>query len=79
MGRSLSAWMDAKISQPEVKDLLLAAFRVATYTNAPDLMSAGAAIEQLKKALAKNVLYLDGGWQFKESKSRWSVLTGTAG
>ena len=56
-------WLDRTLSHSEVKDFVLAAFRVATYTNAPDLMSAGTAIEQLKKAFDTSVLYLDGGWQ----------------
>ena len=38
-------------------------FRIATYANAPELMSAGTAIEQVKLAFQSNVLYLDGGWQ----------------
>lgn len=63
MDLSVSEWLDQTISHREVKELILAAFRVATYIHAPDLMSAGAAIEQLKKAQDKSVLYLDGGWQ----------------
>lgn len=63
MNVTVQEWLDKTVSLDEVKDLILAAFRVATYTNAPDLMSAGAAIEQLKKAQDKSVLYLDGGWQ----------------
>lgn len=63
MGVSVQEWLDSNVSHAEVKELLLAAFRVATYTNAPELMSAGTAIEQLKKAQGKSVLYLDGGWQ----------------
>jgi phytoene dehydrogenase-like protein len=60
---SVREWLDQTLTHSEVKDFVLAAFRVATYTNAPDLVSAGAAIEQLKKAFATSVLYLDGGWQ----------------
>jgi phytoene dehydrogenase-like protein len=63
MSVSVREWLDQSVTHAEVKELILAAFRVATYTNAPDLMSAGAAIEQLKKAQDKSVLYLDGGWQ----------------
>src|SRR5215216_3978529 len=63
MGTSLREWVDAHVSHVDVREYLLAAFRVATYTNAPDEMSAGAAIEQLKLAFDKSVLYLDGGWQ----------------
>jgi len=63
MHLSVTDWLDRTFSHAEVKEFVLAAFRVATYTNAPDLMSAGTAIEQLKKAFDKSVLYLDGGWQ----------------
>jgi len=63
MDVSLREWLDANISNREVQDFLLTAFRIATYTNAPELMSAGTAIEQLKLAFQSNVLYLDGGWQ----------------
>ncbi|HEX8183817.1 MAG TPA: FAD-dependent oxidoreductase [Blastocatellia bacterium] len=63
MGVSLREWIDGYVSHAGVREFLLAAFRVATYTNAPELMSAGTAIEQLKLALVKNVLYLDEGWQ----------------
>jgi phytoene dehydrogenase-like protein len=63
MDITVREWLDENISHHEVKEFVLAAFRVATYTNAPELMSAGAAIEQLKKAQDKSVLYLDGGWQ----------------
>lgn len=63
MDVSIREWLDQTFSHAEVKDFVLAAIRVATYTNAPELMSAGAAIEQLKKAQDKSVLYLDGGWQ----------------
>ncbi len=63
MNVSLREWLDANISHRGVQDFLLTAFRIATYTNAPELMSAGTAIEQLKLAFQSNVLYLDGGWQ----------------
>jgi phytoene dehydrogenase-like protein len=63
MDVSVRDWVDQNISHGEVKDFVLAAFRVATYINAPELMSAGVAIEQLKKAQRESVLYLDGGWQ----------------
>jgi phytoene dehydrogenase-like protein len=62
-GVSVREWLDRNLSDQVVKEFLMAAFRVATYTNAPDLMSAGAALEQLQMAFGKSVLYLDGGWQ----------------
>ncbi|MGA9767683.1 MAG: FAD-dependent oxidoreductase [Blastocatellia bacterium] len=63
MNISVREWVDAEISHAGVKDFLMAVFRVSTYSNAPELMSAGAALEQLKLAFGKSVLYLDGGWQ----------------
>jgi phytoene dehydrogenase-like protein len=56
-------WLDGRLSRPEARALMRAIVRVATYTNEPDRMSAGAALEQVKRALAQSVLYLDGGWQ----------------
>jgi phytoene dehydrogenase-like protein len=63
MNRTVREWLDENVSHPEVQRLILALFRVATYANAPDVFSAGAAVNQVQKALAKGVLYLDGGWQ----------------
>jgi phytoene dehydrogenase-like protein len=62
-GTSVREWLDQTLSHREVKDFVLAAFRVATYINAPELMSAGTALEQLKKAFETSVLYLDEGWE----------------
>ncbi|HZR81742.1 MAG TPA: FAD-dependent oxidoreductase [Candidatus Binatia bacterium] len=47
----------------EVRELVAALVRVATYANAPELQSAGAAFDQLKSAFGAGVLYLDDGWQ----------------
>lgn len=82
MDVSVREWLDRSLSHSEVKDFVLAAFRVATYTNAPDLVSAGAAIEQLKKAFATSVFYLDGGWQtlvdgLREAAARAGVIIET--
>ena len=75
MNVSVREWLDRNISHREVQDFILAAFRVATYINAPDLMSAGTAIEQLKKAQDKSVLYLDEGWQTLVDGLREVALT----
>ena len=84
MDITVREWLDQTLSHNDVKDFVLATFRVATYTNDPDLMSAGAALEQLKKAFATSVLYLDGGWQtlvegLREAATRAGVTieTGT--
>ncbi len=59
----MGAWIDGLASRPEVRRVLEAVFRVATYANAPELMSAGAAISQVQMVLGTGVYYLDGGWQ----------------
>lgn len=63
MNMTAREWLDREISNADVKDFLMSVFRVSTYANAPDLLSAGATLEQVKRAFAKSVLYLDGGWQ----------------
>ncbi len=62
-GTSVTAWAATAIRHPDVRRLVLALFRLATYANAPDTLSAGVAVSQLQLALARNVEYLDGGWQ----------------
>lgn len=56
-------WLARELKHAEVRELVGALFRLSTYGNAPDHLSAGAALDQLKLALTGNVLYLDGGWQ----------------
>lgn len=64
LGRTtVAAWLAREVRQPEVRELVAALVRLATYTNAPEQMSAGTALRQLQLALSNNVLYLDGGWQ----------------
>ncbi len=60
---SVREWLETEIRQPEVRQLISALFRVSTYANDPDVMSAGAALAQFQMAVASNVYYLDGGWQ----------------
>src|SRR5262245_17861973 len=63
MGLTCQEWVDREITHPDVREFILSVFRLATYANAPDLLSAGVAIEQLKLAVKDNVLYIDEGWQ----------------
>jgi phytoene dehydrogenase-like protein len=60
---TVEEWLDQTISHDDVRSFILAVFRLATYTNAPDKMSAGVTLEQLKMAITSNVLYIDHGWQ----------------
>ena len=62
-GVSVTDWLSGVVRQPETRRLVCALFRVSTYADDPDRMSAGAALRQLQLALSSNVLYLDGGWQ----------------
>ena len=62
-GISVSAWLDSVSGRPAVKNLVSALIRLATYSDSPEMLSAGAAVRQLKLALGDGVLYLHGGWQ----------------
>lgn len=59
----LGDWIKQNAGTGQLAGLLGALFRVSTYANDPARMSAGAALNQFKLALAGNVWYLDGGWQ----------------
>ncbi|GHO96363.1 dehydrogenase [Reticulibacter mediterranei] len=56
---SLQDWLAAHVKHPQVCQFLLAGARLATYSNAPDLLSAAL----LPSLLNAQVLYVDGGWQ----------------
>lgn len=60
---SMREWIDRNVRHPDVRQLVEALVRVATYSNDPECMSAGAAIAQVQGALSSGVLYLNGGWQ----------------
>lgn len=45
-----------------VREFLEMFVRVSTYTDAPEVLDAGAAIAQMRMALGPGVVYLDGGW-----------------
>jgi phytoene dehydrogenase-like protein len=59
---SLQEWADARIKRDKMKQLFYVLVRVASYSNQPELVSAGAMIRQLKTSLG-GVIYLDRGWQ----------------
>ena len=61
---SMREWIDANVRHPDVRELVggAGARRRPTATTRNG-MSAGAAITQVQGALARGVLYLDGGWQ----------------
>ena len=59
---SLDDWLEDNVRRPEVRELVRALARLATYANDPSRLSARVAIAQLQLAV-KGVQYLDGGWQ----------------
>ena len=63
MGVPLRDWLTRSLRHDAVREVVEALCRLSTYVNAPAELSAGAALAQLKLAVAKNVTYLDGGWQ----------------
>ncbi|HEX8036126.1 MAG TPA: NAD(P)/FAD-dependent oxidoreductase [Ktedonobacterales bacterium] len=56
---TLHDWLERHIRHPQLRQLFLALARLTTYTNAPDMLSAGLFIP----LLSVQVRYLDGGWQ----------------
>lgn len=63
MSMPLRAWLESAVQRHEVRDVLAALVRVSSYSNAPDIDSAGAALDQMRRAISANVYYLDDGWQ----------------
>jgi phytoene dehydrogenase-like protein len=59
----LGEWVRSVAGTGNLAELFYALFRVSTYVNLPEQMSAGVAVRQLQLVLAGNVLYLDDGWQ----------------
>lgn len=60
---TVQAWLETGLRNPVARQLMHALTRLGTYANAPELQSAGAAIEQFQVAMRGGVLYLDEGWQ----------------
>jgi phytoene dehydrogenase-like protein len=67
-------WLEDRIVSEGVRDLTEALVRVATYTDDPEVLSAGAALEQVRRAL-HGVLYLNGGWQTLVDGLRKAAVT----
>lgn len=62
-GITLSRWLDRNVRRPEVRALLESTVRVITYTNAPEQIDMGLAVEQVQGSTKGKVMYIDGGWQ----------------
>ncbi|MEK7829475.1 MAG: NAD(P)/FAD-dependent oxidoreductase [Acidobacteriota bacterium] len=60
---TVNEWLNSEIRNEDLRRLLASLFRLSTYANDPDRLSAGVAVAQFQMALTKSVLYPDGGWQ----------------
>ncbi len=61
-GETLAAWLARKLRDPGARDLVAAFARLSTYANAPELLSARAALSQIARAQKTGVVYVDRGW-----------------
>ena len=61
-GMPFRAWLDANTSSAEVRRLVVAIARLASYSAAPEELSAALTLQQLRLAL-RGVIYIDEGWQ----------------
>jgi hypothetical protein len=59
-GQTVGEWLSD--TPPDVRDLVELFLRLSSYTDAPDLFDAGAAVAQFQLGLG-GVTYVDGGWQ----------------
>ena len=59
---TVSEWVDRLSSRDRVREIIQAVIRLATYTNAPDDLSAEVALTQLQLSLGDGVVYLEHGW-----------------
>lgn len=56
-------WLQQQTGSAAVHRVMLSLLRVASYTNAPQQLSAAVFMRQIQLVVKGNVLYLDGGWQ----------------
>jgi phytoene dehydrogenase-like protein len=61
-GVALGDYLRRELRHPRVRDVVAAVVRLTGYANAPEQISAGAALAQLRLGLGLGVRYLDGGW-----------------
>jgi hypothetical protein len=59
---TLADYLRDRLRHPGVREVVAAVVRLTGYANAPEALSAGAALEQLRLGLGRGVRYLDGGW-----------------
>jgi phytoene dehydrogenase-like protein len=57
-----SQWLDANVSNTDLRRMLEAMIRLATYSDHPEQQSAAVALDQLRLS-TRGVIYVDEGWQ----------------
>lgn len=62
-GVSLAKYLRESVRHERTREVVAAIVRLTGYAHAPDAISAGAALAQLRHGLGQGVRYLDGGWQ----------------
>jgi phytoene dehydrogenase-like protein len=60
-GVTIAAWLQQTFKLDDARQQVAAFLRLSTYANAPEIQSAGAAIDQMRMGAA-GVTYLDDGW-----------------
>lgn len=56
-------WLDANVSDPQLRTYVGALMRLATYCDQLDELSAAVALRQLRMTIRGGVIYVDEGWQ----------------
>ncbi|MGA9521892.1 MAG: FAD-dependent oxidoreductase [Myxococcaceae bacterium] len=76
--QTVEEWLEAEVRHPEVRGVVRALLRLATYSCESDALSASVAVGQLRLALKGN-LYADGGWQVTvDALARMAEASGVA-
>lgn len=60
---TFAEWLDDQRLPTDARQLVEAVARVATYSNASDIVSADMVVGQIQLGMATGVRYVDGGWQ----------------
>jgi len=62
-GITLRGWLQREARHPDVRRIMEASARLATYTNAPTQLSFGLFVDVVQQVSRGKVVYVDGGWQ----------------
>lgn len=60
---TVAEWIDGNVKDHNARLMLHSLVRLTTFVNAPEVLSAKVAVEQVRSGLTDGVLYLHRGWQ----------------